>query len=201
MAKKSTQDMGQYVKKETLYMVSLLALAIGFFGGVMFGIFKSGPSGPAQPAASIQPTPMPQSGADLSNKIAEFEREVAANPSNVTAWINLGNNYFDTNQYDKSIEAYKKALALAPNNANVPEWAALHHKQELGAAGPGPPQVEGWNEPPLRQVASQLDSRGFGRGSALRSRFGVVPEMRRARFVYPVVNLASGGGRRSDQGE
>ena len=111
--------MSQYVKKETLYIVSLLALAIGFFGGVMFGIFKSGPSGPAQPAASIQPTPMPQSDADLSNKTAELEREVAANPSNVTAWINLGNNYFDTNQYDKSIEAYKKALALAPNDANV----------------------------------------------------------------------------------
>ena len=30
MAKKNKQDMSQYVKKETLYMVSLLALAVGF---------------------------------------------------------------------------------------------------------------------------------------------------------------------------
>jgi cytochrome c-type biogenesis protein CcmH/NrfG len=119
MAKKNTPDMRQYVKKETLYMACLLALAIGFFGGVMFGIFKSGPSGPTQAAAPVQPTSMPQSDADLSNEIAMLEREVAANPSNVAAWINLGNNYFDTAQHEKSIQAYRKALALAPNNANV----------------------------------------------------------------------------------
>ena len=119
MANKNKPDMSQYVKKETLYMVSLLALAVGFFGGVMFGIFKSGPTGPAQTAAPVQPTPMPQSSVDLSNKIAALEREAAANPSNAAAWINLGNNFFDTNQYEKSIQAYKKALALAPNNANV----------------------------------------------------------------------------------
>ena len=119
MAKKNTPDMRQYVKKETLYMACLLALAIGFFGGVMFGIYKSGPSGPTQTAAPVQPTSMPQSDADLSNEIAALEREVAANPSDVAAWINLGNNYFDTAQHEKSIEAYGKALALAPNNANV----------------------------------------------------------------------------------
>jgi cytochrome c-type biogenesis protein CcmH/NrfG len=121
MAKKNTQDMSRYVKKETLYMVSMLALAVGFFGGVMFGIFKSGPSQspPVQAAAPVQPAPIPQSSADLSNQIAAFEREVAANPSNVAAWISLGNSYFDTDQYEKSIQAYKKALALTPNNANV----------------------------------------------------------------------------------
>ena len=119
MAKKNTPDMKQYVKKETLYMACLLALAIGFFGGVMFGIYKSGPSGPPQTAAPFQPTPLPQSDADLSNKIAALEREVAANPSNVAAWIDLGNIYFDTSQHEKSIQSYGKALALAPNNANV----------------------------------------------------------------------------------
>jgi len=44
---------------------------------------------------------------------------VAANPSNVAAWISLGNSYFDTAQHEKSIQAYQKALALQPDNANV----------------------------------------------------------------------------------
>ena len=119
MAKKNTPDMSRYVKKENLYLACMLALAVGFFGGVMFGIYKTSPSAPVQTAAPMQPAPMPQSNADLSNAIAALEREVAANPSNVAAWISLGNNYFDTAQHEKSIQAYQKALALQPNNANV----------------------------------------------------------------------------------
>ena len=110
MAKKNAPDMSRYVKKENMYLACMLALAIGFFGGVMFGLYKSGPSGPVQTAAPMQPAPMPQSNADLSNAIAALEREVAANPSNVSAWISLGNNYFDTAQHEKSIQAYQKAL-------------------------------------------------------------------------------------------
>ena len=123
MAKKNAPDLSQYVKKETLYLACLLALAVGFLGGVMFGIYKTGPSGHTHTAAPVGPTPIPQSSADLSNEIAALEREVAANPSNVAAWISLGNNYFDTDQYEKSIQAYKKALELEPNNANV--WTDL----------------------------------------------------------------------------
>ncbi len=119
MSKKNTPDLSRYVKKENVYLACLLSLAVGFFGGVMFGIYKTGPSGPVQTAAPVQPAPIPQSSADRSNEIAALEREVAANPSNVAAWISLGNNYFDTDQYEKSIQAYKKALELAPDNANV----------------------------------------------------------------------------------
>ena len=34
-------------------------------------------------------------------------------------WIALGNQYFDTHQRDKAIEAYAKALELDPNNPDV----------------------------------------------------------------------------------
>ncbi|MBW2411546.1 MAG: tetratricopeptide repeat protein [Deltaproteobacteria bacterium] len=119
MAKKNAPDMSRYVKKENVYLACLLSLAVGFFGGVMYGIYQSGPSGPVQTAAPVQQTPIPPSKAKLLNEIAMLEREVAANPSNVDAWIGLGNNYFDTDQYEKSIQAYKKALELNPNNANV----------------------------------------------------------------------------------
>ena len=39
MAKQSKTADAQYVRKETFWMVTLLTLAVGFFGGVMFGDF------------------------------------------------------------------------------------------------------------------------------------------------------------------
>lgn len=43
----------------------------------------------------------------------------AASSSDAKRWIALGNQYFDTHQRDKAIEAYAKALELDPNNADV----------------------------------------------------------------------------------
>ena len=119
MAKKNAPDMSRYVKKENVYLACMLSLAVGFLGGVMLGIYKTGPSGPPPTAAPVQQTNIPPSNAELLNEIAVLEREVAANPSNVDAWIGLGNNYFDTQQYEKSIQAYKKSLELKPDNADV----------------------------------------------------------------------------------
>ena len=119
MANRSKQDEGQYVKKETLYLVSLLALAVGFFGGVMFGVYKSDSSLPGRSSSPGQSSPVQTSDSDLSSMIAELEKEVASNPDNVTAWIELGNNYFDTGQFDQAIRAYQRSLEIQPNNANV----------------------------------------------------------------------------------
>ena len=122
MAEKTKSGNPQYVRKETLWLFTLLALAVGFFGGVMFTIFKSdtaalpGPS-PAQVAQAQVPQP------DRSRMIAALEEETAKNPLNLDIWIQLGNEYFDTNQYDKAIPAYQKALALDPADANV--WTDL----------------------------------------------------------------------------
>ena len=119
MPTKKQQIDQQHVKKETLYLVSLLALAVGFFGGVMFGVYKSDTPLPGQVSSPGKSSPVQPSNSDRLNMIAALEREVNSNPNNVTAWIELGNNYFDTNQYDKSIHAYQRSLELQPNNANV----------------------------------------------------------------------------------
>ena len=119
MAKKTQQIEGQYVKKETLYLVSLLALAVGFFGGVVFGVYKSETPLPGHSSSPGQSSMVQTPNPDLSNMIAVLEKEVASNPNNVTAWIELGNNYFDTDQYDKAIGAYQRSLEIQPNNANV----------------------------------------------------------------------------------
>lgn len=118
MAKQANKVEGQYVRKETFWLVTLLALAVGFFGGVVFAVFQSD-SG-AVPGQSQVGTPQPQTAApDRSNMIAALEKETRENPGSLDAWIALGNSYFDTNQYEKSIAAYRKALDIKPDNPNI----------------------------------------------------------------------------------
>ncbi|MBT8368659.1 MAG: tetratricopeptide repeat protein [Deltaproteobacteria bacterium] len=118
MAKQSKNVDNQYVRKETFWLVSLLALAVGFFAGVMFAIFKSdNVAVPGQPQAQVPQTQAPDPG--RLNMIAALEKETRDNPTNVKSWIELGNSYFDAGQNEKSIQAYRKALELDPNNANV----------------------------------------------------------------------------------
>jgi len=118
MAKQSKNVDSQYVRKETFWLVSLLALAVGFFAGVMFAVFKSdNVAGPVQPQAQVPQTQAPDPG--RLNMIAALEKETRDNPTNVKSWIELGNSFFDAGQNEKSIQAYRKALELDPNNANV----------------------------------------------------------------------------------
>jgi len=118
MAKTAQPELKQYMRKETALLIALLALAAGFFGGVFFGVYKSGPSVKGMPPAGA-----PAAQKEVQDQIAALEKETQQSPSNVTAWIQLGNAYFDTDQFKKSIQAYSKALELKPDNADV--WTDL----------------------------------------------------------------------------
>jgi cytochrome c-type biogenesis protein CcmH/NrfG len=117
MPKSQQPDLKRYMRKESALLIALLALAVGFFGGVFLGVYRSDPGiqGMAGGAAPNQK--------DLRDQIASLEKETRQNPSAVTAWIDLGNAYFDTDQFEKSIQAYRKALELKPDNADV--WTDL----------------------------------------------------------------------------
>ncbi len=115
MAKQQKAGQGQYVRKETFLMVSLLCLAVGFFGGVVFTVFKSDSTAPVASAPVQTGTPAPVD----SDRIAALERQTQADPGSIAAWTELGNAYFDSNQYEKSIGAYRKSLELDPTNPNV----------------------------------------------------------------------------------
>lgn len=104
------------MKKETvLYIV--VALVIGLLGGYLVFSLSTANRQAELPASGI-----PMGGgspADTQTRIAEAEKIVARDPQNVQAWISLGNDYFDTAQPQKAINAYGKALELNPNNPNV----------------------------------------------------------------------------------
>lgn len=106
-----------HVKTENVIWFVALALLVGFIGGVAFGVFKSG--------TMADPRGMNTAAMDPSRQqaIDQLTDKVEQNPQDKDAWIQLGHQYFDTEQYDEAIAAYQKALAIDPENANV--WTDL----------------------------------------------------------------------------
>jgi cytochrome c-type biogenesis protein CcmH/NrfG len=76
------------------------------------------PSPAADSPAGAMP-PSPAAGGDYQQRILAAEQIVQQEPKNVRAWIQLGNDYFDTHQRQRAIDAYAKALELQPNNPDV----------------------------------------------------------------------------------
>jgi cytochrome c-type biogenesis protein CcmH/NrfG len=100
------------------------ALVVGFFGGAVFGVYKSTPTTPRGHGGGMAPAaPQQPDAADKKNRIPELEKRTADHPEDVEAWVQLGHLYFDTQQTKKAIGAYEKALALNPKDANV--WTDL----------------------------------------------------------------------------
>lgn len=104
------------MKRENLVYI-VVALLVGLLGG--FLIFSVGNKNKgAAPQAAI---PMGSgSPADYSQRIAEAEKIVAQDPKNYQVWVQLGNDYFDTDQPQKAVNAYAKALEIDQNNQNTP---------------------------------------------------------------------------------
>ena len=107
------------MKNENVVMI-VVALIVGLLGGfLVFSITNKqkspGVAAPAVPMGAGSPT-------DYQARISELEKIVMQKPNDRQAWVQLGNDYFDTEQAQKSITAYQKALDLAPNdpsNANI----------------------------------------------------------------------------------
>ncbi len=106
----------------------VVGLAVGGIIGYQAGSSSAPPppvmAAPVPPSAGIPampgaPVPVPQGGVDAQQRIAGLQSVVARDPKNVRAWISLGNDYFDTHQAQKAVEAYGRALELEPNNADV----------------------------------------------------------------------------------
>ncbi|MDD2899542.1 MAG: tetratricopeptide repeat protein [Desulfuromonadaceae bacterium] len=103
------------MNKETA-LITVVALIVGLLGGYL--IFSISNAGKAQQANSAIPAGS-GSPTDYAQRIAQAEKVVAQDPKNLNAWISLGNDYFDTEQSQKAIEAYGKALEIDPNNPNI----------------------------------------------------------------------------------
>lgn len=120
MASQPEQSSADVFKKETVLLIGLCCLIIGFLSGIVFTVYKTPAGVGAAKVATDQPAA--QSGkldAEQTQHLLQLELEVQKNPQNVEAWTNLGHLYYDSDQVEKAITAYNKSLALVPNNADV----------------------------------------------------------------------------------
>jgi len=109
-----------FVKKETLMIVSFIMLIIGFMGGVVLTIYKSGPPVSARQEVHNHTEEETQAiSNEVATRIFELEKKTADSPDDLDAWIELGHLYFDTNNFDKAIWAYNKSLELEPNDPDI----------------------------------------------------------------------------------
>ncbi len=102
------------MKKENVLTV-VVTLLVGLLGGyLIFNIsaHKDAPTNVGVPEGSGSPT-------DYKVRIVEAEKIVARDPANAQAWNQLANDYFDTDQAQKAVNAYSKVLELEPKNVNA----------------------------------------------------------------------------------
>ena len=104
----------------------LSGLAIGVFAGFLAGYFVGASHGGDAPAVAAAPAPAPAppgpprpNPLELQDRITAAKQVLAADPNNAQAWITLGNDYFDSQQAQNAVDAYARALVLAPGNPDV----------------------------------------------------------------------------------
>jgi cytochrome c-type biogenesis protein CcmH/NrfG len=127
------------MKKETVILAVVIALLVGFVAGAVVGIiWKSrreagrtamvqppplappgAPAAPTGPGGPMAPSPQGPSQEEMAGKIQALKDIVNKDPKNLSAWVELGNLYFDSNQPKEAIDAYSKYLAVKPDNADV----------------------------------------------------------------------------------
>jgi tetratricopeptide (TPR) repeat protein len=105
------------MKKRGWVLSWLVIFVAGFLAGILFSAWRldvvgelSGP--PSQSASGTTES-------QREKRIAGLEKMLTADPGNIKALIQLGNDYFDSGKHQKAVEIYQKALEIQPRNTAV----------------------------------------------------------------------------------
>jgi tetratricopeptide (TPR) repeat protein len=109
------------VKKETLYLAVIIALITGFIGGIIFSAMQSTPD--MIQAANQGTAPVSADQTKKQDAILSLVDLTQREPENYQAWVSLGHKYFDTQQHEKAIQAYDRALTI--NNMDPNVWTDM----------------------------------------------------------------------------
>lgn len=101
------------MKKETTVLI-VIALVIGILVGVIYSNWRKDTAGGSANVQSAPPAVV-----NYQQKISMLEGIVAKESDNRNAWVQLGHNYFDSDQPMKAIDAYQKALDLDDKDADI----------------------------------------------------------------------------------
>lgn len=108
-----------FVKTENVLLITMLALAIGFVGGVLFSVYRASTTGITNDSAASS-IPITKGQQEMLDALNE---RVKANPKDLEAWTQLGHLYFDLGQSKDAIQAYERSLAL--DNSRPDIWTDL----------------------------------------------------------------------------
>jgi tetratricopeptide (TPR) repeat protein len=89
---------------------SAVLLLVGGLVGFGAGYFAGGGGRPS----AVAPT-----AAASGDRIAELARTLERDPENPEILMDLGNAYYDREDWDRAVEAYEKARRKAPKNPNL----------------------------------------------------------------------------------
>lgn len=107
-----TEEKGANIGRITLILAAIIAIiAIGFAIARSTGALDSANDAPAAPGPSAE------------QAIAQLEARLKRNPDDVEGWQMLGWSFFETGRYAEAATAYRKAVALSPDNGEF--WSAL----------------------------------------------------------------------------
>jgi cytochrome c-type biogenesis protein CcmH/NrfG len=108
------------MKKEHAFLFILIAFVAGIVVGVIATVLYEEKM-PALPSSIKPPAsfPAPAVTADVQQQISILQGNLKDDPKNLKALVDLGNLYFDTDQFDSAIRTYARALELDPRNADV----------------------------------------------------------------------------------
>ncbi len=87
----------------------VVGLLLGFIGGYFAG--GGGRPGAGGTASGARP--------GGGGRVAELRGSLERDPENPRLWTELGNAYYDREDWDQAIRAYQKALRKAPSDPNV----------------------------------------------------------------------------------
>jgi cytochrome c-type biogenesis protein CcmH/NrfG len=113
----------QYVKKSAAVTIALICLIMGFAGGILYKKLTTTERKVRKRKVQQQVFQTPPPQVNLFKQVIALQKKVVDNPKDAAAWAGLGNTYFDMNELENAIQAYRKHLELKPGNTGV--WTDL----------------------------------------------------------------------------
>ena len=105
------------VTSGTLIASIIAAFLVGYVVSAFVGGFRS--STVSSEVSGGSAGPLFQEAPSRIEYIQELEKRATQDPDDEAIWRELGNAYFDRDQYLKAIDAYQRSLEIGPGNANV----------------------------------------------------------------------------------
>ncbi len=103
-----------YVKNQTLFGSVIVALVVGFVSGTIYSSFKLAPDtmvphqGSAAVAKNSGGEPDHDHTAEFAAEILKLEQYLKTHPEDADKWAQLGNYFFDSDQFKKQHMNKKK---------------------------------------------------------------------------------------------